>query len=184
MIDYLEKTLGEDCIVTFAYLDYKDKDTHSAINVAANLLRQLVARFDNVPRELYEIFERSRKDRRHSKELEELREWMLKCTEYLPSVFLILDGIDECEDEVARQKIVKFLDCLKGNGIKVFVTTRLSLPRPMASIPIINIRAQDSDIETFVQAKLREHEPDPDEEIPLDLKDEIVENIVSKADGM
>src|SRR6266496_5420452 len=104
---------------------------HSAKNIAANILKQLVAKFDEIPRDLLQLFEKRRQDPRHFKELKELRGWILKCAEYLPSVSIVLDALDECEDVSARSTIVSFLHGLLDGCVKIFLTSRLDLPKPL-----------------------------------------------------
>ena len=181
MSTYIEDELQENAVVASVYFDYKDKESYSAKNIASNLLMQLVARFDEIPLDLIQIFEKKRKGHSYLKKMDELETWFLKCVDYLPPVFLILDALDECEDSAARSAILSFLGRLKGHGVRMFLTSRLDLPKPMNRAPVINIRAKDSDVDTYVRAKLDELE---EEEISQELEEEIVHGIVQNAKGM
>ena len=157
---------------------------HSAKNIAANILKQLVAKFDEIPRDLLQLFEKRRQDPRHFKELKELRGWILKCAEYLPSVSIVLDALDECEDVSARSTIVSFLHGLLDGCVKIFLTSRLDLPKPLNNVPTIDIQAKDCDIDVFVRTKLKEAQLEAETELSSELQAEVVQSIRLNAQGM
>jgi hypothetical protein len=184
IIDYFEDFLREEFALAYIYFDYKDKETHSAKNIAANILKQLLSRSDETPHDLLQLFEKARNNPRHFKELKELREWILKCAEYLPSVVIILDALDECENTFERTKIISFLNDLSKDGVKILITSRTSLPKPMNDIPILEARAKDSDIDAYVRARLGEVPLEIDPELLEDLEPIIIRSIQSNANGM
>jgi hypothetical protein len=189
LVTHIEETLRESAL-SYVYIDYTDKNTHSVENIAANLLKQLVARFDEIPQDLLQVFEKRRKDWTRLKS-KELGEWILKCVEYHCSIFIILDGLDEYGSMWAQRSLVSFLVGLQGDRVRIFVTSRHAFPQQleavpvMEAVPVIEVSAKESDIIEYVRTKLTYFRSATRRNESLAaLEARIVMSIASKANGM
>jgi hypothetical protein len=185
-VDHLEDKFRDQITLAYIYFDYKDKETHYVKNIAENILKQLVAKLvEKIPSALLEAFENCRKDPRHFKTLKELQVWIHRCVKCSPQVILVLDALDECGNQSTQRSIATFLlEIMDGGSVKIFLTSRLEVPGVMGTVPIIEIRAKDADIDIFVQRKLVEAQCDSETELSSELKREVVRTIRSNAKGM
>jgi hypothetical protein len=78
VIDDIEDHFREESGLAFIYFDYKNIE-NSAMNVVANLLMQVISRFDEILSKMLQIFNAKRRDPRHFKWLQELADWILMC---------------------------------------------------------------------------------------------------------
>lgn len=161
-------------VVAFVYLDYKESDTHNVRNVAANLLKQIVARLKIIPESLFEsldnIFKRS-----NLPDVHELKGLILRCIDAFHLVYVVIDALDECEDQRTRFQIFDLLTSFKRSDTRIMITSRQELPEQVSGT-IIPIHSHDSDIKTYVKNMLEYKKWD------TKLKDEIVSKIILKAE--
>lgn len=173
IIDYIAEAFKADSILAFVYFDYNEKKVQSVRNIAANILKQIVAWRTIIPESLQYSLESWIKGS-NPKDLKEYTEWILNCVDDM-QVHLIVDALDECEDSRNRNQVLKFLSTLQVK-VKTLVTSRQTLPDSFKA-ETIAIQAQDQDIELYVRNHLQ------DTRFVNHLKNEIVSRVILCAQG-
>jgi hypothetical protein len=179
-IDDLEELQLKSSAVGFVYFDYKEQEKQTSTNIAANLLKQLITTSLHESTPCSDLLE-TMKARFESGRLGGIRELgnlIIDWIDRIPgSVFLVFDALDECENTTTQHQLLKFISQLRRSNARILVTSRQSAP-PQWITENITIRANDSDIETFVRAGLESRRIAPS------LTDEIVRAIILNAQGM
>lgn len=147
----------------------------SVVNVAANILRQLLSSFPDVPDDMIELLEDMRSDARHFLEPSKIMTMISEIAPRFSSVWVIVDALDECENTSHRCHLVKFFQHLAACKIRLFVTCRPHV-QPPDNVAVLDIRAHSEDIETYLRAKLE------DTCIQHGLREEIVSNLLATAE--
>ena len=120
-----------------------------------------------------------------------LRRSILSAIEACPGLYVIIDGVDECEKEARRDAIVLIEALLvhKRAAVKMFVSCREDehLLRSLDVHPCIQLSEtmMDNDINAFITGTVRSKVESGELRInnPA-LEDEIVAELVTKAHGM
>ena len=111
------------------------------------------------------------------------------------TTYVVIDALDECE-EVERRELLTALKshvALKHHVVKVFVTSRdeKDLARMLSGTSDFQINADDTalDIQPFVEIKVEECINNGDilggqGNVTSELRQDLVDTLVSKADGM
>jgi hypothetical protein len=102
---------------------------------------------------------------------------------YFSESFLVIDALDECHDDVARQIRNIFLRAAK---CRIMVTTRpysTKVGQDILSWPSIDILADDGDVRNYLESHVGEQLGDIIAEHP-DLGETVVSTIVKKSCGM
>ena len=133
--------------------------------------------YQNLPNHIYESLEKNIR-RPKARDVEELTKLILECMNEFPLVFLVFDALDECEDAAGKEALYRLIKTLRRDNVRIMITSRQPPPVDLGPLSTITIRARDSDIATYVGIELR------DTRIKTSLKEEIVANIVSSAQGM
>ena len=111
------------------------------------------------------------------------------------ATYVVIDALDECE-EAERKELVTALKshtALKNYVLKVFMTSRdeKDLARMLSGTSDFRINADDTalDIRPFVEIQVEESINNGEilgrkENVTLELRKDLVDTLVSKADGM
>lgn len=184
--------LREKTAICFAYYNYQDAELANVSRVIAALIKQLCQRKVSIPNKLLQI----KRDAR-SPSVVGTQRWFISLVEDLSEVFVVFDALDECPEQ-KREEILSFITgTVIASGpcrIKIFVTSRKEMDIAKAfqenGIPTIQIRAENvaTDIETFARNKVEklcsgEH----GKTLYItrdDLKEKVVQVLVTKAEGM
>ena len=156
------------------YFDYKDSETQNVVNVAANVLKQLISQFADIPNDIMELLHDMRSNARHSLDLSSIMKVINAIVPRFASVYLVVDALDECESYATREQFLKFLERLEE--AKTLITGRPHI-QPHMYAEILPIQAQDTDIETYIRFKLE------DTRIKRELQEEIVAKLLQTAGG-
>ena len=116
---------------------------------------------------------------------------ILSAIEACPALYIIIDGLDECENE-ARRDAVALIEALlvqKNAAIKAFVSCREEehLLRSLDVYPCIQLSEtmMDNDINAFITGTVRSKVESGELRINKPtLEDKIVAELVTKAHGM
>lgn len=169
--------------VGYIFLDHRDPVTQDASNICASLLKQVLHSFgsNNWPEEVYEKL-KTMHSRQSLFDICDITDLLFICADRCSPLFLIFDGLDECEEQESQRKIMRFLNALqRQKKIKAFVTSRDYVVGDSFTIhreSKTSIEAQDRDIRLYIREKLK------DKSIGDSLKMEIEEALISKAHGM
>ena len=178
--------------VIYYYCDYSDKRTLQIDRIVGTLLKQF---FLNglVPEEIEARIPQNYIESRRMLGASELIDLMRFVVKSGSPIFVILDGLDECEKEIRQQTIDMFchLSNIKDAIIKALILCRdedqlLSL-RALQGIQRIRITpmALEGDIKSFVAGSVRSRIQSGELRMRNpNLENEIVTELVNKAHGM
>jgi hypothetical protein len=187
------KVLQEDAHICFAYYDYRNTRLKDLRQILASFIKQLCRRRDCIPTNLLRI-----KDDALPQSTIGTQDHFVSLIEALPEVYLVFDALDECP-EPEREEVLGLITgilTLKSTScrVKVFATSRpeadISDAFEKHNVPTIKILAENvkSDIETYTRSQveiLRNGKNGKTLHVNSDsLKNEIVQSLTSKADGM
>lgn len=179
-IDYLLQTY-QNSATLYVYFDYKEGQRHTAIRVLRSLFKQLVAQLEALPHAVIKLYDDCLK-RAVGPDLGTLLRHFISLFAEFDSVFILFDAFDECEDPHGH--ILRLLqDFITQPAVRVLVSGRLQVIQRLqdfsASYCIFNIYADCDDIQTYLTSALKNQRY-----ITPDLKNEIVEVISQRAEGM
>ena len=171
----------KDCVCYF-HCDYRDTRKTSLLAIVRSLITQMMAHLDQIPQELRQAHENAVNFGRNSLSTSDRPLELMKIIGRLAGTYLIIDGLDECEDppEVA-------------NTFKVLAqsTTNVRIMCVSRELPSIRKAFQDcdslklipkfmtSDIDKFLRAEIKDlshHENS--------TQDELFATLSARADGM
>jgi hypothetical protein len=156
IIDYLERRFCKDNVaIAFLYCNYKERDTQTLQNLIGSLIQQLVQRNPDVPDDLRKRHEAHARNKPPTpptltEYVQLLRSQLADC----PSVFLVIDALDECEVQT-RKELCAQLQNLPKN-IHLLITSR-DIPELKDEInpsARLEIRANNRDIEIYLEDKI------------------------------
>lgn len=176
--------------IAYYYCDYVDQRTLQTDRILGTILKQLIPE-DRVPEEIEPCILRAYKDGQRTPETHELVDLVCFLLQLRPLVYIILDGLDECERQ-PRQDIVSFLhrlSTLAKTSIRTFVSCRDGdqLWRSLNSYSRIQLTAAalGDDIKSFVEGSVRSRIESG--QLTLrnsELEHQIVQHLVNKSHGM
>jgi hypothetical protein len=185
IIDILSKEIASDPKgLCFIYFRYQNRDSQTTDKLLGILVRQLLEAKAEIPLSLLQAYEKHTKKKTNTQanELILLLEEMLQ---FCSTNFIILDALDECKPNTREHLLRLLLQLPDTNRI-------LCTSRPISEIGAdlkahcrLEIHANESDVSIFVDhqsermTRLRTY-------MQTDrlLKNDIVNAITSKADGM
>lgn len=188
VIDAL-RTLKDVRVLSF-YCDYSDQRTLQMPQILGTILKQLLSPGtipDSIEKQMTQAFE----DSASSLALTELVDLVCSAIQLHPTVCFVLDGLDECEQEV-RDHMVAFLERLSGMAsttIKLFIFCREEdrISRALRGYPYIHVTAacSESDIRSFIAGSVRSRiERGKLRLRNANLERDIVLGLTEKANGM
>lgn len=128
VIHYLEKnykkTLKEDFLVLYLYLDYKEKNAQTLVNLKGSLVKQLVQhqQFTFRSKELQRMWWASNGEARPQEE--ELQHVLHEEFRAYSRVFLIVDGWDDASDDIKEGLDNLLTDLCEAPNVSVMITSR------------------------------------------------------------
>lgn len=197
VINHLRTTYKADPEKALAYFYFNFTDTQSTDTMISSLIKQLCARRPTVPPAVVDFYEyMDRGDRPDTGMLEKA---LLDTTYGFSTVYLILDGLDECPtiNDQRRQlmrSLCRWLSELPSN-VRLFCTSRkepdiLAKLEPFFVAPHRNALdltqgtprlALDRDIRLYIASTLQSTDY---KFWSPDLKREVQDALIDKADGM
>jgi hypothetical protein len=115
--------------------------------------------------------------------LEYLTIYLLSVSSLYTQVFVVIDGLDECQ---SREPLLELLADFKSSNVNLFVTSRpeIDIERKFVGCPYMEMErdAVIDDITTYIDFRLDEEHRF--RRIRQQLKDEIKSKLLEKADGM
>ena len=173
----------QNIAVSYIYFDYNDRQHQTPLRILRSILKQVVSQLDTVPLHIVKLYEHSA-SRTSNPDLLTLLGQFTTCVNRFDIVYLLFDGFDECENNQQKDILTLIHEFLGHISVKVMLTSRSQLPRlprlpRLAEFAHLTIKAEDTDIRTFLSSRL-EAEP----YLSQEFKNDIVEVISQKAEGM
>src|SRR5438552_6276952 len=119
VVDYLEQTYGSTAAITYAYFDYKELETQNVIGIAVNVLKQLLARFDDIPDDFIDRLNDMQSRARQSVNIASIIELITNAAQHFTSLYFVVDAFDECESSVVKARFRTFVDHLRMANARI-----------------------------------------------------------------
>lgn len=168
------------------YFSYYEKGTQTLPNLLGSILSQILYNVPSVPEELQESYRGRRSNgRSRSRTSSEHLESIRLITERLPRIFIVLDALDECSEEV-RQQFLEAILSLQPK-VQLFVTSRFftSMLAELGDCESLEVSAKESDMERYLSMRLSE-EKQLQRIVQTDscLEQSLVATIIKRSRGM
>ena len=124
--------------------------------IAAKILRQLLAYFDEIPPELRSLYDDCiRKNSRL--DASDLTRLLLLCSRKFSTLFAVFDALDECDDG-HRLEILTFLTLLRKSGHRILISSRPHLRQQLqdelSDTSTLEISADEQDLRNYIITRL------------------------------
>ena len=176
-------SLKRDIGVAFLYLKYNETD-QTLDNLLGNLLRQLIQELEHVPSSLMELYahHHSRSTSPSSDELVKILDPILSS---FSETFLIVDGLDECEESL-RWDLLEELEKFQPK-LRLLITSRYldTISEDLELFERFEIRAKPEDLELYIDHQMKKNKNLRRiiQRTPK-IKDDIKSAVVKTADSM
>ena len=189
MIDNLcEQAYGQNIAVLFLYCDYQAQKDQSAVNMIGSLLRQIVLGAVEIPGEIQNAFDKSKRGGGKCLRLLEMRELFIKTIGSYQQVYICVDAMDELlpqhrpEFFRALQQIIQ-----EAPNTRLFLTGRPHIRGELdkhltRGAHTIHVVPDQGDIAQYLSRKIDDDE-DPDL-MTENLKNDIMKTMLEKASEM
>ena len=150
---------GKTNAIAFVYFDYRDRGSLSLENIVASLLRQVASQGSVLPVSLVthytKFIEQNRKPG-----IQDLELTLLHVSQDFNQIFIAIDALDECDEEMRRKLFLPFLAALqKAPRIRLFITSRPhpeDIGKALGAAPQVTVEASDADLRKYLQKKIEE----------------------------
>ncbi|MCJ1244382.1 hypothetical protein MMC30_001580 [Trapelia coarctata] len=141
--------------IAVIYLKYNEPE-QTLDNILASLLKQLTQEHDSLPVALLKLYDRHQ-ERNTPPLLDEIFEALSLVIETYKEIFFIIDGLDECFDEV-RWGIVERFQSFQPK-LHLMITSRYldSIAEELENFARFEIKANKVDIELFIDHQIRKN---------------------------
>lgn len=184
VIETLEETFKNDpsSAVLYWYFDYRYPQERTLI--LSSFLMQLIGQIQTLPTTIIELYEFKSKGRGNDTGPDTsvlMREIDALLRKFKQS-FVVLDAMDECIESFQNEAL-EIINHLQNIGARILITSRQTDPEKTFSgwIPV-EIKAHTEDIRRLIDDNLAKGRYKVMQNNKL--KEEVIETIVSKADGM
>ena len=172
-------------VVAYNYFDYQQQGVYSIESILSSLLRQFLLQISFLPQSVQKLYDLTRPNqaRPSASDVYDVLKTLLRD---FHRCFIVIDALDECKDKGIRKALLQDLIGLNGDTIRIFVTCR----PPLAEIeqyakqhPRVTICADERDLKAYCFHMI-ENDRDILDLLQGNLKNEVVEAVVSQAQGM
>ena len=197
VIEHLQQVFTEnDVSISYIYCDYNDRKTQTTVNLISSLVKQIVLQRKDMPREVIELYTGKGQS---SLSLEDLTRLLSSFSSHFRRSFILVDALDEhfINDDEESVMQLTLLDSLlnlqkRGNSSRdytLFFTSREFplIHRRLAGCVRLDIRATDSDVESYLRSRIYDPTRFPfagKVQDDANLGNLIVSKLVEKAQGM
>jgi arsenate reductase-like glutaredoxin family protein len=176
--------------LAFFFFDFNDVEKQDPANMVKSLLSQFLNRCNRVPDTVWSLHATCENGRREASQ-QQLLQALRDTLKLLPSPFIVLDALDECNSWDTIFEILEEMQSWDKNTLRVLITSRKEVMIEEALEDIVppenrsclESHLVDKDIETYVQERLAQKSFKRwcrDSEI----QEEIQRKLVQKAHGM
>jgi hypothetical protein len=177
--------------LAFFFFDFNDTEKQDPIYMVKSLLSQFLNGCTSVPETVRSLHATCEKERREASQ-EQLLRALRDTLKLLPSPFVVLDALDECNSWDTLFEIMEEMQSWDKNTLRILVTSRKEVKIEEALEDIVppdnrsclESHLVDKDIRAYVQERLakdksfRRWQRDPE------IRDEIEKTLGRKAHGM
>ena len=178
-----KKKLQENFGIAHIYCNYKNQQNQTAEKLVSRLLQQLLQQIGDIPKYIEALYEDHVKAEMRLGREEGLA-ILRSIAASFARVFIVIDAVDECDPAILNGFIRPLT---KLPDIRILVTSR-DLPyieRCFASSRRLEIRANEADIRSYVQDRIKEEVELADFVNEDDtLREKIVGTLVQRSCGM
>ncbi|RFN46021.1 ankyrin repeat protein [Fusarium flagelliforme] len=176
--------------VAFFFCDYKNEATQSPVNILGSIAYQIALQKDEAFEELNNYYQELHPERSltQSPDTDELRATISRMSKQFDHLYIIIDGVDECRDEVedvaaAVHDLAEFSDY---NSTALFSRDEAEIEAALdGDFRHVAISARNEDIEKYIRAEMMLRESNGRLVVKdLTVKDKIEEQLVRRAKGM
>ena len=114
----------------------------------------------------------------------QLKKLLVELLSGIPSVFIVLDGLDEC-DEKSQKSILGELILLTGPTCRLLISSRdgIYVSKVLHERPTISLREKKRDVDTDIRLFVKHNLIGLRERFGDTVVDEVEEKVVEKANG-
>ena len=137
--------------VAYVYCNYKAQEEQDVSNLLAAILKQLIqGRLSTVDH--VEQLHRKHASRGTKPSLDEICSALRDALAHYPTVYLVIDALDECQESTRRHFLAKLRDLQAVRDVRLMATSRfiLDIEDAFRKAPRLEVRASTEDIECFV----------------------------------
>ena len=174
--------------IAYHYCDFMDINSLSPASILLNLLAQLLPLNGDWIKDFPELV--SRKERREPPptDLQDICELIQKVPKYRGRIAAAVDALDELENNIDREELLKLLQELGLKGIPVFVTSReeQDITKIFHNVPSISLKNVKDQVEVDMKAFINDEFEKRQKLARLrdGLKARMITALIEKADGM
>jgi Cdc6-like AAA superfamily ATPase len=187
IVDDLEhKFLGTTSVaIIYLFFNFNRKDEQKIEHLLSSLLKQLAQSHPTLPAAVGELYDRHKK-KRTKPSSNEISRVLQSVTSEKSRVYIIIDALDECQTSGGcRAELVSEIFNLQSKtDVNILATSRYvpEIETMFREIPRIEIRANDHDIQRYLDSRMSELSSVVAME--SDLRETITKGIIKAVDGM
>ena len=194
MIEHLLlKVVQPRVAVVYIYFYYADDSEQSATRILGCILEQLIRRAGSHRRNLFGFYERILVEKKDvakgdgsSMSLLDGQKMLREVCSAFDTIYICIDGLDECQKESAKTFLVSIKDCMILSTLRIFITGRQNMESFVMDLfpdmVTYNLRANKDDIRAFIDHRIAN---DAMKSIMApDVKKEMLLKIPIESDGM
>ncbi|ERF69237.1 hypothetical protein EPUS_09501 [Endocarpon pusillum Z07020] len=174
-------------VIVYAYCSYKRQHEQTFSNLIATLLRQFLLQLPAVPDDFRKLYEcHTNASSRPNIDKNELRSLLYSATETCAKVFIVIDALDECTDDVRGELLSELFELQTKSNIDVsfLATTRYmkNILEQFEDCTELEILANEPDIGQSLGSQMRRLAPCVARN--AELQELIKTRVISAAEGM
>ena len=170
--------------LAYFYYDYQNQKQHSTLGTTKALVRQLAAQLPKLPDELENLYNASTKGLGTSLGISDAKSLLSRTCRDFQKLYICIDGLDECEDQVGILDVLKELP----KHVRILITGRENVRdlvrRLFETVDLLKVRATTKDIMAFIQRTIQQNRKKDPELMDDDLEMEIANQLASSSHGV
>ncbi|KAK2792866.1 hypothetical protein FQN52_002544 [Onygenales sp. PD_12] len=172
----------EDVGISFLFCNFGLRHIEKPKDMMAGILKQLVRKNDPLPEAVKNLYDTN--ERKGTRPLyDELSIALDSTLSRYSKTFIVADALDEA-DEAASQVLSTLMELQSRHHIRLLVTSRFvpEITAKFNNSPWLEIRANDDDVEKYVQDQIKQRLPYVAKD--SELRTEVTNKITKAVDGM
>ena len=171
----------------YAFHEFRNQQSTSPVAILCTLFSGLLRAYPRgITPDFDDLVREEAKKQSPPQTISRLLDLVRRAAPRFMRVYLVLDGLDECEN---RSELLELLPTLASDdGFHVFVASRqeVDIEEALPNADVISLDLQTDDVHSDIKLHIN-HELENRRQLarlPKELKDEIQETLESKASGM
>ena len=175
-----KKARNENAAVVCLYLEYERMQDQSLQSLLAAILRQLVHQCPELPGSVTELHS-THTTNRSQPLLDEISSVLVDVIRKFPEVLLVVDALDECSEDTARDLLSNLSDYQKSTGMKLLATSRptIDFSEFFKEYKSMEIKALEQDVKVVLDTLMTKLPKlvREDKDLQLKIKNSIAEAV-------